>query len=234
MATSTALSVAAVHARLEGMEPGATCGTSHMHRTCPLATYLSERSEGRESYVDLFFYWSVAHPVHAPAIAPLGQARTRRCQRLLQLLVEHARPGRAAMHGAEHLHVAPGIQPEAARHAVGHDVDDQVGHALGVVLGEEVEVVQTLHDRHLAGVDAVRVGDHTTLLRLAAESIGRLLIVDTTKAPVDERRLAAAQRSSTDWYGDGWSPQQAEPVLGGGYPKHDGASEGLTGHDAPA
>jgi hypothetical protein len=67
-----------------------------------------------------------------------------------------------------------------------------------------------------------------------AEGIGRLLIVDTTKAPVDETRLAEAQRSSTDWYGDGWSPQQAEPVLGGGYPKHDGASEGLTGHDAPA
>jgi hypothetical protein len=55
--TSTALSVAAVRTWLEGMEPQAICGTSHAHQTCPLATYLSQAHEGRESYVDVFFYW---------------------------------------------------------------------------------------------------------------------------------------------------------------------------------
>jgi hypothetical protein len=33
-------------------------GTSHAHETCPLATYLSQAHEGRESYVDVFFYWA--------------------------------------------------------------------------------------------------------------------------------------------------------------------------------
>jgi hypothetical protein len=38
------------------------------------------------------------------------------------------------VHGAEHVHIAPEIQPKAAREAVGHDVDDQLGHTLRVVL----------------------------------------------------------------------------------------------------
>ena len=57
MATSTALTVAGVRAWLESLEPGAICGTSHVHQACPLATYLSQAYEGRESYVDVFFYW---------------------------------------------------------------------------------------------------------------------------------------------------------------------------------
>ena len=57
VATSAALSVAAVHAWLESLEPGAICGTSRVHQACPLSTYLSQAHEGRESYVDVFFYW---------------------------------------------------------------------------------------------------------------------------------------------------------------------------------
>jgi hypothetical protein len=101
------------------------------------------------------------------------------------------------MHGAEHLHVAPGIQPEAARHAVGRDVDDQLGHALGGVLGEEVEVVQALRHRHLAGVDAVRVGDHTTLLRLAE---------DVCEAHARRRRPRPGSAARSSWAGLSSSP----------------------------
>ena len=70
------------------------------------------------------------------------------------------------MHGAEHLHVAPRIKPEAAWQTVGHDVDDQVGQALGVVLGEEEEILQALHHGHLAGIDTMGVGHDAALLGL--------------------------------------------------------------------
>ncbi len=68
------------------------------------------------------------------------------------------------MHGAEHLHIALGVEPERARQAGGHNVDGQLGHVLGILIGDEEEVGQSPQDRRLARVDAVGVGHHSTLM----------------------------------------------------------------------
>jgi hypothetical protein len=71
------------------------------------------------------------------------------------------------MHRAQHLHLLSRVEPEAARQPVGHDLHDQVGDPVGIVLGKQEEIGQAMGDRVLAGVDAVGVGDHPALLSLA-------------------------------------------------------------------
>jgi hypothetical protein len=40
------------------------------------------------------------------------------------------------MHRAQHLDLSGRVEPEAMGQPVGHDVDDQVGDLLGLLLGE--------------------------------------------------------------------------------------------------
>jgi hypothetical protein len=105
VATSTALNVAAVRAWLESLEPGAIFGTSHIHQACPLATYLSQTHEGRESYVDVFYYWvrdragrqcyaETRHLRHVPPTASATMAMRRYRARY-----QPAWPGSGAWHG---------------------------------------------------------------------------------------------------------------------------------------
>jgi hypothetical protein len=75
------------------------------------------------------------------------------------------------VHRAQHLHLAPGVQAEAARQPVGHHVHDQVGDPFGILLGEQEEVGKAPGDWQLAGVDAVGVGHHAASLGLA-EHVG--------------------------------------------------------------
>ena len=65
-----------------------------------------------------------------------------------------------------------GVQPEAARQAVGNHVDDEVGDQVRVVLGEQKEVGEAVADGQLPGVDAVGIGDHAASLRLP-EHVGQ-------------------------------------------------------------
>jgi hypothetical protein len=78
----------------------------------------------------------VANPVDPAAEPPLGEPLSPWGERGLEPFVEYAGPGRPPMHRAQHLHVAGRVEPEAARQPVGHDLDDQVGDPVGVVLGE--------------------------------------------------------------------------------------------------
>jgi len=98
----------------------------------------------------------------------------------LQQGVEVARPGRAAVHRGEHLHVADRVEPELGRDAAGDDVHHELGGLLcrvqaGLfrrVTGEPVEVGKPGHLRGLAVVDAVGVDDDARPLGLA-EDLGQ-------------------------------------------------------------
>jgi hypothetical protein len=59
------------------------------------------------------------------------------------------------MHRAQHLHVASGVEPKPTGQAAGHDVHDQLGDPLGILLSEQEEVGQAMGDGRPTGVDAV-------------------------------------------------------------------------------
>ena len=78
------------------------------------------------------------------------------------------------MHRTQHLHLPPGVEPEPAGQAVGHDVDHKIGDLVGVVLGEQEEVGKAMGDRMLTGVDPVGVGHHPDRLTAnATEPLGQ-------------------------------------------------------------
>jgi hypothetical protein len=96
---------------------------------------------------------------HPPAVAPLGLPFTVGRERLLQQQVQVPCPCRAAVHRAEHLHVAARVQAEPGRDAPCHDVNDQLRGLLAVVAAEPEEVAETAERGLITIVDPVRV-DH--------------------------------------------------------------------------
>jgi hypothetical protein len=110
--------------------------------------------------------------VDPPAEPALGKPRSRWGQCRLEPLVQPARAGRSPVHRAQHLDVT-GVEAEVVGQPVGHDIHDQVGDLLRLVLGEQEEVIQAAGDRVLAGVDAVGVGHHHPALLGLAEHMGQ-------------------------------------------------------------
>jgi hypothetical protein len=110
-----------------------------------------------------------ANPVDPAAEAALSKPLAPRGQRSLEPLVERTCPGRPSVHGAQDLDLPTRVQAEPAGQTVGDDVHHQLGDLLGILLGEQEEVVQAAGHRRLAGVDAVDVGDHPALLGLAED-----------------------------------------------------------------
>ena len=66
----------------------------------------------------------IADPEHPAAVAPLGRTFGIGGQGLLEQQVEVPRSGRAAVHRAQHLHVATRVQAEPRRDPPRHDVHD--------------------------------------------------------------------------------------------------------------
>jgi hypothetical protein len=108
----------------------------------------------------------VPDPEHPPAVAALGLAFAERGEPLLEEQVEVARPGGAAVHRAEHLHIATGVKAELGWDAARHDVDQEFRGLLVVVAAEPEEVVVPPEGRLVSGVDPVRVDHDPRLLGL--------------------------------------------------------------------
>ena len=92
----------------------------------------------------------VADPEHPAAVPPLRRALAERGQGLLQQQVEVPGSGRAAVHRAEHLHVAARVQAEPGRDPPGHDIDHELGGLVGVLAAEPEEVAEAGRGRAAA------------------------------------------------------------------------------------
>ena len=114
----------------------------------------------------------VPDPEDPAAVAAFRRAGAGRGQGVLEQLVEVPGAGRAAVHRAQHLHVAARVQAEPGRDPPRHDVDDEFGGLLGVVAAEPEEVAEPGQLRLLPGVDPVGV-DHDAGLLGLAEDLGQ-------------------------------------------------------------
>ena len=117
------------------------------------------------------------HPVTGavgpPAHLPLGQARFRRVERLLQPGIERLDPQVAAAHGGEHLDVVVRIEVKLARDALSDDLYHQISgfHRIFLAKEEEVGRIPVVKLRHFPAVDAVGVGDDVAALRLPEDGV---------------------------------------------------------------
>ena len=93
-------------------------------------------------------------------------------ERLLQLPVERRHACRAAMHGAEHLHIAFRVQPEFLRNAPGDDVEHQRRRLFRVFLSKEEEIPRFWRkERQLAPFDAMGVDDDVAVVCLTEDRL---------------------------------------------------------------
>src|SRR5439155_6853208 len=92
----------------------------------------------------------------------------RRVQRLLQFEVQGTRAEPAAVHRAQHLDVANGVEAEALRDALFHERQDLAHAVFGVGRLDEIEIaaLDRVQLGHLAAIDAMRIGDDTATRRL--------------------------------------------------------------------
>src|SRR5699024_3213098 len=108
----------------------------------------------------------VADLEDTPTETTLGHVVGRGGDGFLQPGVEVDRTGRAALHGGEDLYVPARVEPETTWDTASHHVHGHLRGGVGVLTGEEEEVVHPLPEGWLARVDPVGVGHHTGLLRL--------------------------------------------------------------------
>ena len=105
--------------------------------------------------------------------------------------VQVGRAHRALVHRRKDLNVIKGIKPETARDVVSHQIDDDVGHPLGVVLPHEIKIGKAFpggfQTRQLAPVDQVGVADDFAFRRLPEDVYKRQAAGSASTAAVSAR-----------------------------------------------
>ena len=91
-----------------------------------------------------------------------------RVEHALQFEIQRPRPERAAVHRAQHLHVAHGVQAEPLRNALGDDLDDLRHLLLGGLDLDDVEVRRRVGATASSGISPRFTRWALTVMRLAA------------------------------------------------------------------
>src|SRR5437016_2476178 len=119
--------------------------------------------------VVLGLYHLVPHPEPPPEPLDYGLSRLHWIQRLLERGVQFAHSERSSVHGAKNLNIADGIECEALRNSLLHQLDERGGDFLWLVPLDEVEIRVppcAMYVRHLSAADAVGAGDDAAIRRL--------------------------------------------------------------------